>query len=118
VIARQFHEVFLKIFERTDEAEVAGETPDSDEIVEDVIDEVLGRPAEEVLPSEGQVPEAEATAASEGETGDDRRPSVTPPLTNGRIHGVDRRQSESGNGDDEGPGHGAPPLRPCPLCGT
>jgi hypothetical protein len=82
LIARQFHEVFLKMFERTDAAQAAGEKPDTDEIVEDVIEEVLGRSVEEVLPSEGQEPDVEATTASEGEIGDDPGPTATPPLTN------------------------------------
>ncbi len=116
LIARQFHEVFLKMFERTDAAQAAGEKPDSEDIVEDVIDEVLGRSAEEEILSEEHGPEVVATPASDGETGGDPRPTATPPLTNGQIHGRDLRQSESANGDDEGRDDGTPPLRPCPLC--
>ncbi len=115
LIARQFHEVFLKMFERMDAAQAAG-VPESDEIVEEVIDEVLGRSAEEVLPSEGQEPEVEATAASDGEMGEDKRPTATPPLTNGQTHGMDLRQFESANGDHEGRGDATPPLQRCPLC--
>ncbi len=117
LIARQFHEVFLKMFERTDAAQAAGEKPDSDEIVEDVIDEVLGRSAAEEMPSEEHGPEAEATAAGDGEAGDDRRPIATQPLTNGQFQGMNMRQSGSANGDDGGRGDVTLPLRPCPLCG-
>jgi hypothetical protein len=117
LIARQFHDVFLNMFARTDAAQAAGVTPDTDEIVEDAIDEVLGRSAEEMLPSEGEEPESVAPAANDGEVGDDPRPTATPPLTNGQIHGMDRRQFESANGDDQGRREVITPLRPCPLCG-
>ncbi len=116
LIARQFHEVFLKMFERTDAAQAAG-VPDMEDIVEEVIDEVLGRSAEEVLPSESQEPESAAPAASNDEVGDDPRPIATPPLTNGQIHAGNGRQFESANGDDQGRRDGRTPLRPCPLCG-
>jgi hypothetical protein len=115
LIAQQFHEVFLKVFERTDAAPAAGEQPDSDEIVENAIDEVLGRTAQEAAPSEDHGPEGEATELSDGET-EDRRPTATRPLTNGRIHGMDVRQLESENCDDGGQGDVSPPLRRCPLC--
>jgi hypothetical protein len=117
LIAQQFHEVFLKMFERTDAAQAAGEQPDTDEIVEGAIDEVLGRSAEEVLPSDGQQPEVETTAASDGDIGDDPRPTGTRPLENGPIPRRDGRQLQSDNGDDAGRRNGAQPLGPCRLCG-
>jgi hypothetical protein len=122
-IAEQFHEVFLNVFARTDAAQAAGETPDTDEIVEAAIDDVLGRTAEddemlqpEMRPNEEDIPASEAIAPTNGETSDDPRPTATPPLAHGHIRGIDTRQSESDNCDDEGRGHVPPPLRPCPLC--
>jgi hypothetical protein len=122
-IAEQFHEVFLNMFARTDAAQAAGETPDTDEIVEAAIDEVLGRTAEdeellqpEMRPNEGDNAASEATAPTDGETGDDPRPTATRPLANGHIRGLDTRQSESDKCDDERRGDVPPPLRPCPLC--
>ncbi len=123
LIVQQFHDVFRNMFERTDAAQAAGETVDSEEIVEDAIDEVLGRTAEdeelwqpEMRPSEDDNPVSEATAPTKGETGDDPRPTATPPLPNGHIHGIDTRQLWSDNCYDQGRGDVPQPLRPCPLC--
>jgi len=122
-IAEQFHEVFLNMFARADAAQAAGEKPDTDEIVEAAIDDVLGRTAEdeellqpEMRPNEDENPESDATAPTSGETGEDPRPTATRPLANGHIRGMDTRQSESDNRDHEGRGDVPPPLRPCPLC--
>jgi hypothetical protein len=111
------------MFARTDAAQAAGEKPDTDEIVEAAIDDVLGRTAEDeemlqpgMRPNEDDIPAAEATAPISGETGDDPRPTATRPLANGHIRGMDMRQSESDNYDDEGRGDLPPPLGLCPLC--
>jgi hypothetical protein len=123
LIVQQFHDVFRNMFERTDAVQAAGETPDTDEIVEDAIDEVLGRTAEdeellqpEMRPNEGDIPASEAMAPTNGETGDDPRPTATRPSPNGHIRAMDTRQSESDKCDDEGRGDVPPSLRPCPLC--
>jgi hypothetical protein len=123
VIVQQFHDVFRNIFEREDAARATGETLDTDEVVEDAIDEVLGRTAEdeeklqrEVKPNEHDNPAEQATASTHSETDDDPRPTATRPSTNGHFRGTDTRQTESDNCDDEGRGDVPRPLRPCPLC--
>jgi hypothetical protein len=122
VIVRQFHDVFLKMFERTDAAQAAGEPPDSDAIVEDAIDEVLGRTAEEEVyqPPVGTYANddhrAQATAKADENMEDFPCPEATEPLANGYFHGLHKRQSVSGKGDNEGPGTLPPGFERCPLC--
>jgi hypothetical protein len=123
LVVRKFHDVFLNMFERTDAAQAAGETPDTDEIVEAAIDEVLGRTEEDEweqpptapATSGGEAPSEQAPAI-DGNIGDDPRPLATGPSPNGHSNGSYTRQKTSANGGNEGLGTLPPLLERCPMC--
>jgi hypothetical protein len=122
VIVKQFHDVFLKMFERTDAAQAAGETPDSEEIVQDAIDEVLGRTEEEEWQPPQSGPEengdhGQATTPPTCENLDDGPCLVaTEPLANGHFRRTYTRQTGSENGGNEGLTALPRGSGPCPLC--
>jgi hypothetical protein len=119
LIAKQFHDVFLKVFERTDAAQAAGEARDSDTIVEDAIDEVLGRTSkEQVIPPPDRSDDQPVQATANGDEKVDASPCAmaTEPLANGYFQEFTRRQCATGKGDEEGQGTLPSGFEQCPLC--